>query len=82
MLLNTRGSTLGKERARLSEDKGEKRECKTFSKKNSRKTVSLSTICDDYCSFIGGKEHKKKKTFSPPHLHSFLKLLCRVPRDH
>ena len=33
MLLNTRSSTLGKERARLSENKGEKRECQTFSKK-------------------------------------------------
>ena len=27
-------------------------------------------------------EMSVKKSFSPPHLHSFLKLLCRVPRNH
>ena len=31
--------------------------------KNSRKTVSVSKICDDYCSFIGGNERKEKEKF-------------------
>ena len=31
---------------------------------------------------LGEMSVKKKKSFSPPHLHSFLKLLCRVPRNH
>ena len=31
---------------------------------------------------LGEMSVKKKESFSPPHLHSFLKLLCRVPRNH
>ena len=42
VLQNTRGSTLGKERAHLSENKGVK---------ENGKMASASTICDEYCSF-------------------------------
>ena len=39
---------LGRKGAHLSENKGVKSECKKFGE-NSRKTASVSTICDEYC---------------------------------
>ena len=38
----------GRKGAHLSENKGGKSECKKF-RENSRKTASVSTICDEYC---------------------------------
>ena len=38
----------GRKGAHLSEKKGGKSECKKFGE-NSRKTASVSTICDEYC---------------------------------
>ena len=38
----------GKAHAHLSENKGAKSECKKFGE-HSRKTASVSTICDEYC---------------------------------
>ena len=38
----------GRKGAHLSENKGGKSECKKF-EENSRKTASVSTICDEYC---------------------------------
>ena len=35
----------------MSENKGGKSECKKFGE-NSRKTASMSTICDEYCSCV------------------------------
>ena len=49
VLQNTLGSTLGKERGHISENKGEKSECKKFGK-NSRQMAPISTICDECCS--------------------------------
>ena len=41
----------GRKGADLSENKGGKSECKKFGE-NSRKTASMSTICDEYCSCV------------------------------
>ena len=50
VLQNTRGSTLGRERAHYSENKSVRsKNLKNFPE-NSRETVSVSTICDEYCS--------------------------------
>ena len=38
----------GRKGAHLSENKGGKSECKKFGE-NSRKTASVSTICNEYC---------------------------------
>ena len=49
VLQNTRGSTLGRERAHYSENKSVRsKNLKNFPE-NSRETVSVSTICDEYC---------------------------------
>ena len=50
VLQNTRGSTLGRERAHYSENKSVRsKNLKNFPA-NSREAVSVSTICDQYCS--------------------------------
>ena len=50
VLQNTRGSILGRERAHYSENKSVRgKNLKNFPE-NSRETVSVSTICDQYCS--------------------------------
>ena len=50
VLQNTRGATLGRERAHYSENKSVRsKNLKNFPE-NSRETVSVSTICDEYCS--------------------------------
>ena len=50
VLQNTRGSTLGRERAHYSENKSVRsKNIKNFPE-NSRETVSVSAICGEYCS--------------------------------
>ena len=50
VLQNTRGSTLGRERAHYSENKSARsKNLKNFPE-NSRETVSVSAICDEYYS--------------------------------
>ena len=50
VLQNTRGSILGRERAHYSENKSVRsKNLKNFPE-NSREKVSVSTICDEYCS--------------------------------
>ena len=63
MLLNTRGSTLGKERARLSENKGEKRKCKTFSKKIQEKRFLFQRFVTIIVASLGEMSVKKKENF-------------------
>ena len=50
VLQNTRGSTLGRERAHYSENKSVRSKNLENFPENSRETVSGSTICDEYCS--------------------------------
>ena len=50
VLQNTRGSTLGREREHYSENKSVRSKNLTNFPENSRETVSVSTICDQYCS--------------------------------
>ena len=50
VLQNTRGSTLGRERAHYSENKSVRSKTLKNFPENSRETVSVSTICDEYCS--------------------------------
>ena len=50
VLQNTRGSTLGRERAHYSENKSVRSKNLKKFPENSRETVSVSTICDEYCS--------------------------------
>ena len=49
VLQNTRGSTLGRERAHYSENKSVRSKSQEFLE-NSREAVSVSTIWDEYCS--------------------------------
>ena len=46
---NTRGSTLGRERAHYSKSKSVRSKSQEFLE-NSRETLSFSMICDEYCN--------------------------------
>ena len=65
VLQNTRGSTLGRERAHYSENKSVRsKNIKNFPE-NTRETVSVSMICDEYCSrdhFIVSLTHRMLRT--------------------
>ena len=74
VLPNTRGSTLGRKREHYSENKSVRSKSQEFSK-NSREAVSVSTICDEYCTCVSAVI--PLRTFVAPGLTDHCQRLLR-----